>query len=251
MKYKKVLGIDVGGSGIKGAIVKTKSGKLKSERHRIVTPQPATPEAVAEVINQIVQHFKWDGPIGVGFPAAIQHGFVRTAANVDSSWIGVNGNELLFKKTGLPAYLINDADAAGMAEMKFGAGKDHKGTVLLITVGTGIGTVIYSKGKLVPNSELGHIFMSNGKEGEHYASDAARKNEDLSWEDWAVRFNEYVNYLEALFWPDLIIVGGGASKKEKKFFQFLETNATVVTAELLNNAGIVGAALAAKDNRPK
>lgn len=246
MKYKKILGIDIGGSGVKGAIVHTKKGKLISKRHRIPTPQPATPESVGEVIRQIVKHFKWKGPIGVGYPGVVQNGVARTAANVDDSWINKDINSLFSKITGCPVHVVNDADAAGTGEMKFGAGKKQKGVVMLVTVGTGLGTVMFSGGKLVPNLELGHIILQ-GDDAEKYASDAARKNEDLSWEEWAARFNEYLDRLEDLTWPDLIIIGGGASKKDDKFFQYLNTKAKVVPAELLNEAGIIGAAVAAKN----
>ena len=246
MKYKKVLGIDIGGSGVKGAIVNTKKGKLKTERFRIPTPKPATPDAVGEVIKQIVQHFKWEGPIGVGYPGVVQNGFARTAANVDDSWLDQNINKKFSKITGCPVHVVNDADAAGTGEMKFGAGRKNKGVVMLITVGTGLGTVMFSGGMLVPNLELGHVIL-RGDDAEKYASDAARKNEDLSWEEWAHRFNEYLERLEDLTWPDLIIIGGGASKKDDKFFQYLKSRAKVVPAELLNEAGIIGAAVAAKN----
>lgn len=246
MKLKKILGIDFGGSGIKGAIVNTKTGELESDRHRIPTPSPSTPDSVAKVIKEIADFFSWDGAIGIGFPAVIQNGIALSAANIDKGWINTNVNNHVSKITGLPTYTVNDADAAGLAEMKFGAGKDNKGTIFLLTVGTGIGSVIFSRGKLVPNTELGHIIMPNCKEGEEYSSDATRKNEDLSWDDWAKRFDEYLNYIEALFWPDLFIIGGGASKKQEKFFEHLTVKAKIVPAQLLNNAGIVGAALAAK-----
>ena len=246
MKKKKILGIDIGGSGIKGAIVHTKKGKLLTERHRIPTPNPATPNEVAVIINEMVKHFEWNGAVGCGFPAVIQNGTARTAANIDKTWIGTNVNSLFTDITGCPVFAVNDADAAGMAEMKFGAGRGNKGVVILITVGTGIGTVIFSRGKLVPNTELGHVLL-NTMEAEEYASDAVRKKLDLSWEDWAKRFDEYLVYMEKLFWPDLFIIGGGASKKDEKFLEYLSVKTPVVPAELLNNAGIVGAALLAKD----
>ncbi len=245
MKLKKILGIDIGGSGVKGAIVHTKKGKLISERHRIPTPQPATPEAVADVIHDIVKHFKWKGPVGVGFPGVIQQGFARTAANVDDSWINVNLNKLFSKKTGCVVHVVNDADAAGMAEMKFGSGKGFNGVALLITVGTGLGTVMFANGRLLPNMEMGHILL-HGDDAEKYASDAARKAEKLSWEEWAARFSEYLNRMEDLLWPDIIIIGGGASKKDQRFLPFLKTRAKVVPASLLNEAGIIGAALTSK-----
>jgi polyphosphate glucokinase len=245
MKLKKILGIDIGGSGVKGALVDTKNGKLVTERHRIPTPQPPTPEAVAEVIGKIVKHFKWKGPVGVGFPGVIQQGVARTAANLDDSWINQDLNALFSEATGCRVHVVNDADAAGMAEMKFGAGKGVKGTVILITVGTGLGTVIFTNGKLVPNLELGHVIL-HGADAELYASDAARSNHQLEWETWAGRFDEYLHRIEDLVWPDKIIIGGGASKKGEKFFPFLNTNAPVVPAKLMNEAGIVGAALVSK-----
>ncbi|PID92344.1 MAG: polyphosphate glucokinase [Bacteroidetes bacterium] len=245
MKLKKILGIDIGGSGVKGAIVNTKKGQLISERYRIPTPQPATPEAVAEVIVEICRHFDWKGPVGVGFPGVIQHGVARTAANVDNSWIDKNLNKLFSKATACKVHVVNDADAAGMAESKFGAGKGVKGTLLLVTVGTGLGTVIFSDGKLVPNLEMGHIIL-HGDDAELYATDAARKREKLDWDTWAKRFNEYLLRMEALVWPDKIIIGGGASKKGGKFFHHLTTKAKVVPATLLNEAGIIGAAMVSK-----
>ncbi len=248
MKFKKILGIDIGGSGIKGAPVNTETGKLIELRHRIPTPEPASPESIALVIKDLVQHFNWKGPIGCGFPAVIQNGIVKTATNIDKSWIGTNARELFSKATGLPTYVVNDADAAGMAEIKFGAGKNFKGTILLVTVGTGIGSVVFTKGKLLPNSELGHINL-NGQDAELYTSDAVRKDEGLDWIVWAKRFDEYLLEMEKLLWPELIIIGGGVSKKKKKFFEYLTVKAKVVPAKLLNEAGLVGAALVAKANK--
>jgi len=245
MKLKKILGIDIGGSGVKGAIVNTKKGELISDRYRIPTPQPSTPDAVAEVIKKIVEHFDWKGPVGVGFPGVIQQGVARTAANVDDSWIDKDLNKLFSEVTGCRVHVVNDADAAGMAEMKFGAGKGQKGTVILITVGTGLGTVIFTDGRLVPNLELGHILL-HGADAELYATDAARKKDELDWDTWAGRFNEYLLRIEELVWPDRIIIGGGASKKGEKFFPHLTTRATVVPATLQNEAGIVGAAMVSK-----
>ena len=245
MKLQKILGIDIGGSGVKGAIVDTKKGKLLTKRYRIPTPQPATPEAVAEVIKQITDHFEWKGPIGVGFPGVIQHGVARTAANVDKTWIDKDLNKLFSKATGCVVHVVNDADAAGMAEVKFGVGKGLKGTLMLITVGTGLGTVIFTNGKLVPNLEFGHLLL-HGADAELYASDAARSNNKLDWTTWAGRFNEYLLRIEELVWPDLIIIGGGASKHEEKFFPHLTTKAKVISAKLMNEAGIVGAAMVSK-----
>ena len=245
MKLKKILGIDIGGSGVKGAIVNTKKGKLLTERYRIPTPQPATPETVTEVVKQIVKHFQWKGPVGAGFPGVVQQGVARTAANLGDSWKDINLNKIFSKATGCPVHVVNDADAAGMAELKFGAGKGDRGTMILITVGTGLGTVMFTSGKLVPNLELGHITL-NGADAELYASDAARSRNEMDWDTWAGRFNEYLLKIEELVWPDKIIIGGGVSKKGKKFFPHLTTKAPVVPAKLKNEAGIVGAALASK-----
>ncbi len=248
MKYKKILGIDIGGSGIKGAPVNTKNGKLLEKRFRIPTPQPPSPDAVADVIKQIVDHFKWEGPVGCGFPGIIQNGVVKTAVNLEDSWNDLDVRKFLSKYTGLPVNIVNDADAAGMAEMKFGAGKHRKGALILITVGTGIGTVIFTKGKLLPNTELGHLIFK-GMDAETYISDATRKNENLTWEEWAGRFNEYLNELNRLFSPDMIVIGGGASKRKKKFLEYITVDTRVVAAKLKNEAGIIGAALAAHVNK--
>jgi len=242
----QILGVDIGGSGIKGAIVDTTSGELLSERHRIATPQPATPSAVAEVLAQLVQYFAWSGPVGCGFPAAIQQGVVKTAANIAPDFIGCHVNQLFSATTQCPCFCLNDADAAGMTEMRFGEGKAHSGVVLLITIGTGLGTVFFTGGQLLPNTELGHLYMKNGLRGEHYASDAVRKNTDLSWKKWGERFNTYLSMMEALFWPDLIILGGGASKKFAKFEAQINIATPVKPAVFLNQAGIVGAALYAQ-----
>jgi polyphosphate glucokinase len=244
MKYNKVLGIDIGGSGVKGAPVNTDDGLMLESRYRIPTPVPATPQNVAPLIAEISKHFNWEGPIGCGFPGVMQNGVAKTAANLDDSWIETNINKLFKKATGLPVFVINDADAAGLAEMKFGAGVDANGVVLLCTIGTGIGTVLFVDGTLVPNTEFGHIELM-GMDAEKYAADAARKAEDLSWEEWAKRFDKYLVSLEKLVNPDLIILGGGASKKGDRFLPLLTVKARVLPAELLNNAGLVGAALAA------
>lgn len=248
MKFKRILGIDIGGSGIKGAPVDIKTGKLVELRHRIPTPVPATPESVALIIKHIVDHFDWNGPVGCGFPAVVQNGIVKTAANIDKSWIGCNAQELFTKTTGLPALVINDADSAGMAEVKYGAGKKFKGTILLITVGTGIGSVVFTRGRLLANTEFGHLIL-NGQDAELYASDAVRKNEDLNWATWAKRFNEYLLEMERLLWPELIIIGGGVSKKMHKFAEYLTAKAKLIPAQLQNEAGLIGAALAAKVNK--
>ena len=211
MKYNKVLGIDIGGSGVKGAPVNTDDGLMLESRYRIPTPTPATPQNVAPLIAEIATQFKWEGPIGCGFPGVMQNGVAKTAANLDDSWIETDINKLFKKATGLPVSVINDADAAGLAEMKFGAGVDTKGVVFLCTIGTGIGTVMFVNGTLVPNTELGHIELM-GMDAEKYAADAARKAEDLSWEDWAKRFDKYLVTIEKLVNPDLIIKKKGINR---------------------------------------
>ncbi|MEM7371264.1 MAG: ROK family protein [Bacteroidota bacterium] len=240
-----VLGIDIGGSGIKGAPVDVSSGKMLAERHRIPTPQPAKPKAVAKTVLELVQHFEWSGPIGVGFPAALQHGVAKTAANIDNSWIDTNAEKLFSEKTNCPVKVVNDADAAGLAEVTFGGGKGRSGLTILLTIGTGIGSAFVKDGILIPNSELGHLKFKGGI-AEHYAADSAKKRDDLSWKEWAVRFDEYLNHVYRLFYPDLFILGGGASKKFEKFEKLLTVPAEVVPATLLNQAGIIGAALAGK-----
>ena len=241
----EILGIDIGGSGIKGAPINIESGKLIGERKRIPTPIPSSPDNVANTLKEIIKHFNWTGPVGCGFPAVVHSGKIFTASNIDKKWIGTDARQLFSKKTGCDIAVINDADAAGVAEMEFGAAKDHKGVVFVITVGTGIGTALFSKGRLVPNTEMGHLIMK-GMIAERYTSDAVRKKEDLSWKKWSKRFNEFLNEIERLFWPDLIIIGGGASKKHSKFFHFLDTKTEVVPALLRNEAGMIGAAMAKK-----
>jgi polyphosphate glucokinase len=251
MAYREVLGIDFGGSGIKGAPVDIKTGQLLAERYRIPTPVPATPDDVSEVIDRIVKHFNWNGLIGVGFPAAVLNGVVKTASNIDEKWVGVNAEQLIQSRTGQQVCVVNDADAAGFAEMKFGEGKGFKGTVLLVTIGTGIGTVLFANKKLVANTELGHIFLENGMEAEDYAADSVRSSENLDWQDWGERFNLYLNEMQKLFWPEIIIVGGGVSKKPEKFIDSIHVPTKVVMAKLKNEAGIIGAALAAKSKVKK
>lgn len=243
----EVLGIDIGGSGIKGAIVETETGALVQERFRIETPQPATPDAMVETIARIAEHFEWRGkPIGSGFPGVVMSGEIRTAANLDKDWIGKNAETLIAEATGASlVHVLNDADAAGLAEVRLGAGRDVKGVVLMVTLGTGIGTGLYVDGILVPNTELGHIEVNGHPDAEQWAADSAREREDLKWSAWAGRVNTYLNKMHALFWPDLIIIGGGVSKKSEKFFPHLTVPTTVIAAALLNDAGIVGAALAA------
>jgi len=240
-----ILGIDIGGSGIKGAVVNTLDGQLISERHRLETPQPATPQAVAQVVRQLVAQFEWKGPIGFGFPAVIQHGVARTAANIDKLWIGTDVRYLLHEATGCSVKVINDADAAGLAESTFGAGQGRTGLILVLTVGTGIGSALINDGVLIPNTELGHLRFKGGI-AEHYASDAVRRKEDLAWDKWGGRLNQYLHYVSSLFYPDLIVLGGGVSKKFHKYQEQLDLTVPVVPASLLNQAGIVGAALAGR-----
>jgi polyphosphate glucokinase len=241
----QVLGIDVGGSGIKGAVVDTLSGSLCSERQRIKTPQPATPEGVADVVARMARHFAWEGPIGCGFPAALRGGVACTASNIDRKWLGTDVSTLFSKATSQPVFALNDADAAGLAEIRFGAGAGEMGTVIVVTVGTGLGTAIFLDGKLLPNTELGHIKVK-GVIAEHYASASARKEQNLPWPRWGRRFNRYLRTLERLFWPDLFIVGGGYSNRFQLFAPHLDLNTRAIPAGLLNHAGIVGAALYAR-----
>ena len=237
-----ILGIDVGGSGIKGAPVDTKTGQLRAERIRIKTPENAEPQPVADVVAQIVQAFDWKGPIGVGFPAPIKAGMAMMAANISEAWVGMNVEQLFMDTTGCACKVGNDADVAGLAEMAFGAGNGRAGTVIMLTLGTGIGTAIFRDGTLLPNTEFGHLQI-DGRDAESDASDAAREREDLSWKKYAKRLNRYLVEMERLFWPDLFIVGGGISKKHEKFLPLLTLQSEVVPAQLKNNAGIIGAAL--------
>jgi polyphosphate glucokinase len=239
-----VLGIDIGGTGIKAAPVDTATGQLTAPRQKLATPQPATPDAVAKIVGQLVQDFKWTGPVGITFPGVVVGGVIHTAANMDPSWIGVDALKLFGSETKLAVTVLNDADAAGVAEMRFGAGKGVQGTVLLLTLGTGIGSALFIDGLLVPNSEFGHIEI-RGKDAEKRASEHAREEHDLSWGDWAGRVDEYLEQMEALLSPGLIIIGGGVSRKSDKFLPYLtRLRAKVVPAALHNDAGIVGAALA-------
>lgn len=238
----EVLGIDFGGSGIKGAIVNTETGELVTERHRIVTPQPSTPEAVGDVIVELMEHFNWKGKVGIGVPAVVKSGVVLTASNIDKGWINYKANDLLSQKTGSEVECVNDADAAGIAEIHFGAGAKENGLVLLLTIGTGIGSVIFIGKHLVPNLELGHLEFK-GDIIEKYAADSVRKTKDLSWKEWGKRFNKVLKYLEFRFNPNLIIIGGGVSKKMEKFEEQIHIDTPVIPAQMQNNAGIIGAAL--------
>ena len=220
------------------------NGDLAAERRRILTPSPSTPEAVASVVVGITRHFDWKGRVGCGFPGVVDSGVVRTAANVSKKWIDVPAAQLFEKTTGCSFTMVNDADAAGLAEMRFGAGRERSGVVLMLTFGTGIGTALFVDGKLVPNTELGHLELP-GREAEHWASEKVRVEKDLSWKQWGERVNVYLNRMHAYFWPELVIVGGGASKKFEKFSRYLSVPCEIVPAKLRNRAGVVGAALAA------
>jgi polyphosphate glucokinase len=244
-----VLGIDIGGTGIKGAPVDTRTGRLLADRHRILTPQPATPEAVAGVVGELAKFFDWTGPSGATFPAVMKHGVAMTAANVDSSWIGTDAATLFSQAIGGEVTVVNDADAAGIAEMQFGAGRGRDGVVLMVTLGTGIGSAVFHDGVLLPNTELGHLQM-DGQDAEDVAAESVREADGLSWKQWSKRLNEYLQMLEALLAPDLFVIGGGISKKSGKFIPLLDLQTEVVPAELLNEAGIVGAALAHAAGNP-
>ncbi|MFF9015989.1 polyphosphate--glucose phosphotransferase [Streptomyces sp. NPDC014870] len=242
-----VFGVDIGGSGIKGAPVDLERGELADPRHKVLTPHPATPDGVAGCVVEVVENFGWTGPVGVTFPGVVTGSTIRTAANVDKGWIGVDAGKLLSDRLGgLPVTVLNDADAAGIAELTFGAGRGREGTVILLTLGTGIGSALFVDGRLVPNTELGHLELK-GHDAEKRASTKAKEDEDLSWEHWATRrLQKYLAHVEMLFSPELFIIGGGVSRKADKFLPLIEgIRAEIVPAELQNNAGIVGAAMAA------
>ncbi len=241
-------GIDVGGSGIKGAPVDLGSGELAAERVRLETPQPATPEAVVEVVQQLLAaEGVPDGRFGMTLPSVVVDGTALTAANIDESWVGTDVVTLVRERTGREALVVNDADAAGIAEVRFGAAKGVSGTVLMLTLGTGIGSALFLDGQLVPNTEFGHLEL-DGHEAEKRASDAARKDGDLSWEKWAKRLSAYIEHLDLLVRPDLVVVGGGVSKKADQWLYLLQVHPEVVPAALLNDAGIVGAAVLAAEH---
>ncbi|MEM9846390.1 MAG: ROK family protein [Bacteroidota bacterium] len=243
MEINKVLGIDIGASGIKGGIVNVHTGEMVTERLRIETPQPSTPEAVADAVAALCKMHKWrNGLIGVGFPAVIMKGEAKTAANISQEWIGTNVEELLGEVTNCPVIAVNDADAAGIAEMEFGAAKGELGTTVLITIGSGLGSAVFTDGKIVRNTEFGHFEMK-GMKAEHYASDKTRQKEDLSWKKWGKRFNEYLLQLNRLISPDLIILGGGGSKKFDEYKNQIELNVPIKIAQFRNKAGAIGAAL--------
>ncbi|GAA5435883.1 N-acetyl-D-glucosamine kinase [Deinococcus aquaticus] len=240
-----ILGIDIGGSGIKGAPVDTRTGKLAGERWRIPTPEGAAPDDVKKVVAELVAHFGLEGPVGVTFPGIVQRGHTLSAANVHPDWVGLDADALFSEATGHEVHLINDADAAGLAEARFGAGKGVQGTVMVLTFGTGIGSALIHDGVLVPNTELGHLWLRD-KHAESWASDRARELDDLNWKQWSKRASTYLQHLELLFSPDLFIIGGGISKKADKWQEHLKVERSrVVPATLLNEAGIIGAAMMA------
>ncbi|MCB0706930.1 MAG: ROK family protein [Saprospiraceae bacterium] len=242
MKNQEILGVDVGASGIKGAIINVSTGELLTERLRLETPSPAKPDSMAEVVAELTKALSYKGKIiGVGFPSIVKNGKAMTAANIDPSWIGTDIEALFSKSTGKKVLAVNDADAAGLACVHFGVGKGVKGTLVLITIGSGLGSALFSNGYLLPNTEFGHIRM-NGMIAEQYASSNARKREELSWEDWGVRFNKYLLEIERILSPDLILLGGGASKKFDLFEKMLDLKTKVKPAHLKNEAGAIGAA---------
>lgn len=243
----EILGIDIGGSGMKAAIVDIEKGELVSERYRIPTPKPSKPKAMAAVVKELVTHFDWNGPIGCAFPAVIDRGISKVAGNLDAEWTGTNVKKLFSKTVGnLPLYVANDADVAGLAEMKLGAGKGKNHKVILITIGTGLGSGVFYNGVLIPNIELGRIFHIDGKPIEFYASDAARKREGLKLKEWAVRFDFFLNHIIRISSPNYIIIGGGLSKKFDKFKDYLSVDVPIEVAHFRNNAGIIGAAMYAQ-----
>ncbi|GAB2951035.1 MULTISPECIES: polyphosphate--glucose phosphotransferase [Streptomyces] len=242
-----IFGVDIGGSGIKGAPVDLDLGDLADERHKVLTPQPATPDAVADGVKEVVDHFGWTGPVGITFPGVVTGGAtIRTAANVDKGWVDVDARALLGDRLGgLEVTVVNDADAAGVAEVQFGAGRGRRGTVIMLTFGTGIGSAVFCDGVLVPNTELGHLELG-GHDAETRASTKAKDDHDLTWEHWTKRVTKYLAHVEMLFSPELFIIGGGVSRKSHKFLHLIEgIQAEIVPAQLQNNAGIVGAAMRA------
>lgn len=247
----EILGIDIGGSGIKGALVNSITGEMLTKRHRIPTPEGRKPKDMARVVAEIVNHFDHKGPIGVGFPTVIKHGICKSPGNLHKKWMGVNVQELFNEVTGLPVTVVNDADAAGYATMNYGIGKGKKGLVVMITIGTGLGSGAFLNGELIPNFELGQIPYKKYKKIELWAADSAKEREGLTYEQWGKRFNKFLKYVELIIAPDLIILGGGASKDFDEYKNCITIETPVVPAELRNAAGIVGAAVAALHQAPK
>lgn len=239
----KILGIDIGGTGIKAAVVDTKTGELLSERHRIDTPKPATPEAVAKVVKEMITHFKWTKAVGCSFPTTIVDGKCIHPGNLSEKWLNIKVDKLFRKECKIPFYVSNDADLAGLAEVSLGAGKNEKGVIIVITIGTGIGSGLFYNGKLIPNLEIGKMLHSNGKIIEFFTSDFVRKKEGLTLKNWALRFGVLLNYAKVVFSPNLIILGGGISKRYDGFKEYLTSDVKVKVAEFRNNAGIIGAAI--------
>jgi polyphosphate glucokinase len=237
-----LIGVDIGGTGIKAAPVDQETGQLTADRYRLLTPKGAKPKDVLKVVEEVVGHFDTPGPIGITFPGVVLKGVVHTAANMGKEWIGLDADTMFSEHLGRPVTLLNDADAAGLAEMRFGAGRGHDGVVIVVTLGTGIGTALFTKGTLVPNTELGHLEI-DGQDAEKLASGTARDTHKLGTKQYAKRLDRYLGYLDRLFWPDLIILGGGVSKQGEKYLPHLHVRAEVTLAQLRNNAGIVGAAL--------
>jgi polyphosphate glucokinase len=240
-KRGSVVGVDIGGTGIKGAPVDLEAGQFTSDRVRLPTPSPATPDAVADVVGKVLSQLDVEGAVGLTLPSVIRDGVVETAANIDPAWVGTDAFELFGRATGRPVAVVNDADAAGLAEMRFGAGRGRDGVVLMVTLGTGIGSALFSDGTLVPNSELGHLHLHHG-DAEAWAAESVRERDELSWKKFAQRLQAYLELVERLLWPDLIIIGGGVSKKSEKFLPRMKLRTTVVAAQLHNDAGIIGAA---------
>jgi polyphosphate glucokinase len=246
----EVLGIDIGGSGMKGALVNTLTGEMLTERHRIPTPKGRKPKDMAKVVAQIAAHFNHKGPIGVGFPTVIKHGVCKSPGNLHKKWLGLNVKELFSEATGLPVTVVNDADAAGYATMNYGIGKGKQGLVVMITIGTGLGSGAFFNGELIPNFELGQIPYKKYPKIELWAADSAKTRDDLSYKKWGKRFNRFLELVELIVSPDLIILGGGASKDFEEYRSCIKIDTPVVPAELRNSAGIVGAAAAALHQAP-
>ena len=246
---KPVLGIDVGATGVKGALVDISKGELLHKRIRILTPQPATPDAIAEVVGQITEQLDYEGPVGVGFPSIIKNGICASANNIDPSWIGVSVTDLFSEKLSCPVRTFNDADCAGVAESRFGRIKDVEGVAILLTLGTGIGSAFFYDGKLVPNLELGNLRIDKfpGK-GENYVSNKARKDHHLSWKQWGKRFDKFLHLVDETFSPEIVVLGGGISKKFEKYSGYFTIDTKVVPARLFNDSGIIGAAMLWEDH---